>query len=148
MTVESQNMEVVLPATGEVVNLESLSEVIRALASVREVEALLREVKGVLQDAARHHSQMLGTKTLRVEGVGKLEVKGGTETVYEAEEIERGLREAGMPEERIREIVSETVTYSVRAVEAKRAAAANPAYAEVIERHRRIVEKRPSVSGP
>ena len=40
-----------------------------------------------------------------------------------------------MPEKRIREIVVETVSYSVRAGEAKKAAAANKKYATIIESH-------------
>jgi hypothetical protein len=51
-----------------------------------------------------------------------------------------------MPEERIREIVVETITYAVAAVKAKQAAGANPAYEAVIEAHKRVEEKKPYVT--
>ena len=53
--------------------------------------------------------------------------------VYDAEAIEEGLREAGMSEERIREIVKEEVTYKVVAKEAKKAAAASEKYAAIVD---------------
>ena len=51
-----------------------------------------------------------------------------------------------MPEERIRDIVTETVTYAVVASAAKRAAAANPVYAAIIERHSTRRPKKAYVS--
>jgi hypothetical protein len=137
---------VILPASGEQIDLNDLAQVCRAFQSVKEIESQLREAKGVLRDAVLHHSSLLGSKTMHVAGGGKVEVKGGTVTQYDAESIETDLRAAGMPEERIREIVVETVTYSVKAAEAKKAASANPVYAEIIARHRQVFEARATVS--
>jgi hypothetical protein len=51
-----------------------------------------------------------------------------------------------MPEERIRDIVIETVSYAVVASQAKRAAAANPAYARAVEANRSTRPRVPYVS--
>jgi hypothetical protein len=138
-------MELMVPGIGQVVALDNPKEVALALDGVRDLERQLRLVKTELTSALVYASQQAGAKTLHLEGV-KVEIKGGTQTVYEAELIEQGLREAGMPEARIREIVKETVSYVVSAVQAKQAAAANPAYAAVIEAHKRVEEKATSVS--
>jgi hypothetical protein len=140
-----ESTELVVAGIGELVDLRSEQECIRALAAVRDLEQQLREAKGALTDAIRERSAHLGTKTFHV-GSLTAEVKGGSETMYDAEKVEEGLRAVGAPEELIREIVQETVSYRVDAMRAKRAAAANPAYAQVIEQYRRVVEKPASIS--
>jgi hypothetical protein len=139
-------MELMVPGIGEVVALDDPKQVAVALDGVRDLERQLRLVKGELTNALVYASQIEGTKTLHLEGGMKATIKSGSETVYDAEQIEVGLREAGMPEERIREIVVETVTYAVAGVKAKQAAGANPAYAAVIEAHKRTEEKAPYVT--
>jgi hypothetical protein len=138
-------MELMVPGIGEIVALDDPKQVAVALDGVRDLERQLRLVKTELTNALVYASQVEGTKTLHLEGV-KATIKSGSETVYDAEQIEIGLREAGMPEERIREIVVETVTYAVAGVKAKQAAGANPAYAAVIEAHKRTEEKAPYVT--
>ncbi len=137
--------DLVVPGLGELVNLEDPPAVALALDSVRDLESRLREVKAELTRALVYHSQLQGTKTLHLENFS-VTVKSGTATVYDAAQIEQGLRACGMPEERIREIVKETVSYTVDAVKAKQAAGANPLYAEVIREHSRVEEKTPYVT--
>lgn len=132
-------MELMVPGIGEVVALDNPKEVALALDGVRDLERQLRYVKTELTNALVYASQIAGTKTLHLGGV-KAEIKGGTSTAYDAEAIEAGFRAAGMPEERIRAIVKETVSYTVSAVKAQQAAGANPAYAEIIEAHKTTVE--------
>lgn len=138
-------MELVVPGIGEIVKLDDPGAVALAMDAIRDLQSRLKEVNAELTDALVYHSKQWGGKTLHFEG-GKVVIKGGKETEYDATEIEEGLREAGMPEERIRQIVKETTTYTVVAVEAKRAAATNPDYAKVIEAHSRTIEKRPYAS--
>lgn len=133
-------LELMVPGIGEIVPLDDPQKVALALDAVRDLERELRLVKAELTSAIVYASQVAGTKTLHLEGV-KATIKSGTETIYDAEQIEIGLREAGMPENRIREIVKETVSYVVDAVKAKQAAGANPAYAAVIDAHKRVEEK-------
>lgn len=125
--------ELAVPGVGQLVDLSNEVECVQALAAVRDFEQQLREAKATLTAAIVEKGRMLGTKTLTLPDGSKATIKGGTETVYDALEIEEGLRALGMPEERIREIIVEEVSYRVAAGEAKRAAAANEDYAKVIE---------------
>ena len=139
---DEPSQQIVVPGIGQVVNLDDPPEVAAALGSVRDLERALREVKSELTAALVYASRRLGTKTLHLENA-TVEIKGGSTTIYDPMEIESGLREAGMPEERIREIVKETVSYSVDAVKAKQAAGANSIYAAIISKHSRVEEKPP-----
>ncbi len=138
--------EIALPHSGEMVDLTDEVACAVSLDELMRMEAAIRSAKRVLSEAIAARAAVLGTKTINLTGGRKAEVKGGPEKHYDAQEIERGLRELGMPEDRLREIVREEVTYTVRAVEAKRAAAANPEYAKVIERATTEVERPVSVS--
>lgn len=133
--------EIVLPGTGQVVNLEDEVGASLALDALRGFESQIAEAKRTLVEAIAQRSAVLGSKSIRLPDGRTAQVSGGKETIYDSERIERELREAGCPEERIREIVEETVTYRVRAVEAKRAAAANPEYRRIIEDAQREIEK-------
>lgn len=138
---DTASTDLAIPGTGELVNLDDHRSCARALASLRYLESEFREAKAILTRAIAEEAARQGTKTLELEDGRKAVVSGGSEMEYDAEALEQGLRDAGMPEFRIREVVEETVTYKVKAVEAKRAAGANPAYEAVVERCRRTVEK-------
>lgn len=142
---EQFSTELVVPGLGTVVDLTKPEEVALALDDIRYLEQQYRSLKTKLTELLVAESEKQGTKTLHLPGV-TVTVKSGPEVVYDAEEIEIGLRMAGMPEARIREIVEEKVTYTVKAVKAKQAAGANPSYADVIEAHKREQKKTPSAS--
>jgi hypothetical protein len=144
--VEQQRYEIVVPGTGQVVDASDEVGCAMALASVVEFEMAIKAAKQDLYRAIEERSRVLGSKTIPLPDGRKAVVKSGPVTEYDAEAIEVGLREMGMPEERIRQIVVEEVRYKVSAVEAKRAAGANPVYAEIIDANRREVEKPPYVS--
>ena len=133
--------ELVVPVTGEIVDLSNETQCAQALAALRDAESQIREIKAVLTAAIVERAKLLGTQTLTLENGMKAVLKGGTETIYDATEIERQLRVLGMPEERIREIVIEEVSYKVSAKEAKRAAAANDEYAAVVNSAKQTIEK-------
>jgi Glu-tRNA(Gln) amidotransferase subunit E-like FAD-binding protein len=137
--------EVAVPGTGEIVDMNDPRAVARALNTLRDFQRTVREVSDVLQDRLREERAVLGARALEYQGVS---VKFGadTEITYDAAALEEGLRAAGMPESRIAEIVVETVERKVRAVEAKKAAAVNPAYAAVVEQARSVVPKRQTVT--
>jgi hypothetical protein len=138
---ELEKRELVLPGIGQIVDLSDYEDSAFALATVRDLEQQLREIKGVLTDAIVDGARVMGTKTLHLKDGRVATLSAGTETIYDAERIEDGLRALGMPEERIREVVQETVTYKVNAVEAKRVAGANEEYARVIDENSHQVQK-------
>lgn len=130
---ESLGAALVVPGIGQVVNLEDERECALALSALRDFEQQVRDAKRALTEAIVERSRALGTKTIVLKDGVKVEVRGGSETRYDAEGIEHELRALGAPEEMIREIVTEEVTYKVDARRAKQAAAANDEYAAVIE---------------
>ena len=141
---ESISQLVHLP-DGQVLDLANASDVAKAYDDMQHLKRMLREVEGKLKEALVAHSSDVGKKTFEVDGA-KVEIKGGKETRYDAQAIKRALKAAGMPEDRIKEIVRETIEYKVSAVEAKKAATANEKYAQIIKEHSTVEEKTPSVS--
>ena len=123
--------ELVIRDTGEVVEWEDVNSLARALDWVRGVESELRSAKASLSQAIAEQARIQGTKTLALEDGRKAIVSGGTKVTWDAQALYAGLVALGMPQERILEIVQ--VEYRVSANEAKRAAAANPSYALLIE---------------
>lgn len=145
MELESESTAIVLPASGVLVNLESEKEVAIAYRDLRELKIAIAQAERRLKEALVERSQVLATKTFHIEGVGKVELRGDSRVEYDAKEVEDGLRALGCPEEVIREIVVETITYKVDGNRARRAASANPDYARVIESAKTVVETLPSV---
>jgi hypothetical protein len=137
---------IVLPYSGELIPAEDAKACIVALDELRRMESSIGEAKRALSQAIAEECRRQGTKSITIAGGRTAEVRGGTEKAYDAEGLERDLRALGMPEERLREIVTETVSYSVKAVEAKRAANANEEYARAIERNTTEHERPISVT--
>ncbi len=125
--------ELVVPGVGEVVDLADVPAVVGALEALRDYESLIREAKSTLTRAVVEHVTELGVRSIELPNGDRAEISAGTENVYDPYVLMEKLREAGMPESRIGEIIEETVTHRVRAGEAKKAAKANPAYAEALE---------------
>lgn len=146
MSESEQSQALVIPTTGMVVNLDSEREVAIAYRDVKELRIQLSEIDRTLREAMRARKQILGTGTFYIEGIGKVEVKGDTETEWDIVALETGLRDVGCPEEVIAEIVKPVTTFKVDAARANRAAKANPEYARVIEDAKIIREKLPSVN--
>ena len=126
--------ELVLPHSGEVIDLADVEVAGTTLEQLRTMEQAMREAQRMITDALVEHSRVAGSKTLDIGGGRRIEIRGGVEKVYDAEQLEQELRDLGMPEERIREIVKEEITHTVSAREAQRAAKANDDYAAALER--------------
>jgi hypothetical protein len=137
--------ELVLPHSFELINLEDERAITAAYRELSELKGKVVQAERILREAIAAQASRRGTKTFHVEGVGKVEVKGGEKVEYLADVVEQGLRELDCPEEVIREIVIETVSHRVDGHRARRAAAANPEYAKVIEKARIVREQIPSV---
>lgn len=140
----STELAIIIP-NGEIVSLKDTTQIARALQTLRNLEQEIRDCKTELTHALVEHSQQQGTKTLTLPDGHQAIIKSGTETTYDAETIMEALRDAGMPEHRINQIIKETVTYTVNAIEAKKAANANPTYAKIIQDNSQTTEKRPSI---
>jgi len=136
--------ELVLPYSGQLVQFTEPDQCLQALAEIRELERKLRDAKSELTYYLTEEFKRQGTKTMHFGNVTG-ELKGGTELAWDLEVLDE-LRALGLPEERFNQLVHAEVTYKVSQLEAKRIAAANPDYAEVIERARRVYPKAQYVS--
>lgn len=132
---ESNVRTLVVPGTGELLPMETADEAVRSLDRLRDLEAAIGDAKRIVTERMVEISALLGKKTIVVEGGRKIQLSTGTSTTYDADAIYADLIDAGMPEERIEEIIETTVTHRVRAAQAKQAAGANQAYKEIIDRH-------------
>lgn len=141
--------EILVPLTGELIPADDPAAVAGALEHVRELAAQLRDAELALAEAVVGIASERGLgKTIHLEGGGTVVIRGGAETVYDVEAIEQALRRAKMPEQRISEIVVETVVVKkqVKAVELKKAASVNPKFKRIMERHSTTRETRPTVT--
>jgi hypothetical protein len=145
--VEVVSTELILP-TGELVDLSDPASCAHALAAIREMEQHLKEVKGAIVDVFAAERERRGVDEIELPDGTAVKVKRNYEIAWDAEQLEEDLRAAGMPEDRIREIVVEEVSHTVKAVEANKSAKRNAEYAAAIARARTEVEKRPTISLP
>lgn len=136
----------VIPGTGEVVDLTDPLAVAEALGNLRDFERMTYEWKQMMTRIVVEHGRTTGSLTIELPDGSKAEISDRPRVTYDAEAIEEELRAAGMPEESIAKIIKEEVTHTVKAVEAKKAARANPVYEEIIERHRTEEPSNPSVT--
>lgn len=139
-------MEIALPATGELIPRDDPERIARAIHDLRALDADIRDALRALTDALIEYAGIEGVTGILRLGPYQAEIRPNNRTVWDSELLEDGLRAAGMPEARIREIVVETVTHTVNAVEARRAARANPAYGAVVERASRTLQGAPSAT--
>lgn len=142
---ETSTELVVLP-DGQLVNLADPAACARALEDLRDLSSRINEAKGAIVDSLVAESRRQGTKTLHLPDGFKVEIRGGERTVWDAQQLETDLRAAGMPEDRIREIVVEEVSWTVAAAKANQAARANPEYGAAVEKARSSVETRPTIA--
>jgi hypothetical protein len=141
---EQELNEVLVPYSGEIVNLADPPGCLKLLSEIRDLESQLRDVKGALTAALAEEFSRQGMKTIEMNGV-KAVLGPDTEIVWDVEVLQT-LAELGLPEERLNALVTPEVTYKVNAAVAKQIAAANPSYAEVIERAKSRVPRTPYVS--
>jgi ubiquinone/menaquinone biosynthesis C-methylase UbiE len=138
--------EIVLAHSGVVVSLDDQAQVASALREVQEIQKKLAEAVRILKSAISYHASEAGTKTLHIDGVGKVEIKNDSEVVWDIEALEKRLRRAGASDELIGEIIVTTISQKVDARRANQAGSANPKYARAIELSKRSVPKMPTVS--
>lgn len=137
--------ELMVPGTGELVLLDDVPAVARALAAVKDLERKLRDARAVLEEALVDETIRVGTKTLHVEGrAAPVVVKTGSDVVWDVERLRSELTEAGLPADRLAALIVETVEYKVNGTVARQLAS-SPAYADIVARCRTDVPRRPYV---
>jgi hypothetical protein len=142
--------ELAIPGTGALVSLEDEEACAIALDDLRAFERSLSyqisEAKSILTAAIVERSKILGTKTIHLHAGGKAVIQDGAKTSYDPgsiETLESDLRALGLPEDRLHDLIKETVTRTVDGRVAKSVAAANEDYAAAIASARSVTD-RPS----
>jgi hypothetical protein len=146
LAVSEPGTELVPLPDGQLINLHDPAAVAVAIDDLRNLEARIKEAKAVLVDAIAQYAEQAGAgKTLNLPGGIRATLKADRKVLWDAQQLEQDLRDAGMSEERIREIVVEEVSWTVAAAEARKAASVNPAYAHAVAEARKEIPQRPSV---
>lgn len=135
--------EIVLPPTGELIDLGNPDQVARALRTCRLAKTEIDGTRVLLEAAMVEQSRLAGTKTLRLDGY-LATVGPDSELAWDITVLPE-LLAAGLPDSRYNELVKTEVTYKVDARVATQIEKANPVYAEIIGRARSRAPKRPSV---
>ena len=123
---------IVLPHTGEILERDKPVELARALDNVRELARRLSRARAALEEALDEHARVQGTKTLHLDGL-KAEVSGGSKIEWDHDLLEEGLLKAGLPEERLGELIKVEHVYKVNGNVVKQLAGMNDAYKDAIE---------------
>lgn len=137
--------EAVNPHTGELVPLNDIVKVARAIQDIREWRLKIGEAIDLFSAAAVEESRRQGTRTLQAGGL-TVTVSADTDIEWDVEGLLAGLRELGLPEARLDALVTATVTYRVNGSVARQIAAATPGAAGVIEAAKGRVPRRQYVS--
>jgi hypothetical protein len=136
-TVE-EHPEIVMPLTGEIIDLRDAAQVAGALDQLTDIRHRLDEIRSTLTDALRLEAHHQGTKTLHLEGFDAV-ISGGERTEYDGYELIVQLGQAGLPNERVNAAVQTVITYKPNAAVLKQLAGANPDYKRIIEACKSVV---------
>lgn len=131
------------PSTGQLIDLRNPVDVATALYEIRLLEDKLRAAKAMLGRVLAAEAQRRGDTTMHLPGF-KVPVSRKVEITWDMGVLLE-LKKLGLPNDRWQELVKVTVEEKVSANEAKKIAAANPVYAEVIKRARRDWKGDPTV---
>ncbi len=128
------------PVTGELITASDVNGVAEAVKGLRALNAQIRDAIADATVILVEESRRQGTKTLALQDV-TVEIRGGTETVWDIDNLTLGLEAAGLPQDRLPDLIKTEVTYKVDARVAKQLAGANEDYAAVLESAKTTVEK-------
>ncbi len=137
--------ELLNPISGELVRTADAAAVAATLVDLKDLKNRVQAAIGAFSEAVIQESRRQGTKTLAVGGM-TLKVSADSEVVWDVDFLMEGLRDAGLPEERINELVTMVVSYSVNGSVARQLAGASEKYAEVIEASKSRRQKTQYVS--
>jgi len=143
--VSESSRELVVPYTGELIALEDPEQCARVLYEIGELEAKIRALRHVLRGVMFEESVRVGSKTLHFPDGVTAKVITPTETSWD-HSILAELLGAGLPGDRFEALVTPEQTFKVNGSIVKELEAANPIYAEIIERARTKIPKSPGVT--
>ena len=130
--------------TGEQIDLADTPRVVQVLDNIRQYQHHLNSVVSQLEEAITEEMDRQGKFTLCY---GHLQVESSSKDaavkyLYDTEVLRDGLREAGLPEDRIEDLILKTYTERVSRMDINRLRKAKAEYAEVIDQAETILPKR------
>ncbi len=128
------------PVTGELIPASDVNGVAEAVKGLRQLSQQIRDAIADATVILVEESRRQGTKTLALQDV-TVEIRGGTETVWDIEALQHQMDSLGLPAERMDALIKTEVTYKVDARVAKQLAGANEDYAAVLESAKTTVQK-------
>jgi len=120
-----------VPGTGELFDLAVPDEAGRALAAIDLIKRQVDDARQTVVDMLWEEGERRGTKTLHLETV-TVELAGGSRVEWDVEKLADRLLDAGLPKDRVADLIKTTVTYKVDGNVARQLQGANAAYAEAI----------------
>jgi hypothetical protein len=129
------------PLTGELVPTGDMKAVADTLVQLREHQNKVRDAITAFSEAAIAESVRVGSRTLNASGGIRIEVTAATEVEWDIPHLSK-LRDHGLPEERLNELVKTNITFKVDGAVARQLAGSNPNYARVIEEAKVHIPKR------
>lgn len=138
-------VELVNPITGELVPYGDVPALAEAVRTIKERRDQLTEVLSVFNHAIIQESVRQGTRTLNV-GRTTVKVSADYETEWDIELLQEGLLAAGIPAERLDELVVAKVEFKVNGTVARQLSGANPEYKTAIEAAKGRVPKKQYVT--
>lgn len=138
-------VELVNPITGELVPYGDVPALAEAVRVVKERRDHLNDVIAAFNHAIIQESTRQGTRTLNI-GRTTVKVSADHETEWDIELLQEGLLAAGIPQERLEELVVAKVEYKVNGTVARQLSGANPEYKTAIEAAKGRVPKKQYVT--
>jgi hypothetical protein len=129
------------PITGELVRTNDLAAIGRTLQQIRDKKRELDDFVAVFTNAAYELAAQQGQRTFHL-GQMTVEIGAETQTDWDVELLSRELGLAGLPQQRLDQLITATVSYKVNANIAKQIAGSSKRYADIIERAKLTIPKR------
>ena len=132
---------------GEVIDRTDTPRVVELLDQLRQHKRDVDAAISACEEAINEEMDRQGKFTLQY---GQLRAEGSSADAarkyfYDTEVLRDGLREAGLPEDRIEELILKTYQEHVSRRDIQRLRKARPEYAKVIDEAERVIQKRRSV---
>lgn len=123
--------ELLNPMTGELVNVHDLPRLAEVIEALREHRQQVNDTMAAFTEAVAAESRRQGTRTLAA-GDWVLELSADSAIEWDVPAL-FALENAGLPRERMNELVRSEITYKVDGRVARQLAGASPAYKAIIE---------------
>lgn len=137
--------ELLNPLSGELIPATEIGKIADAVLQIREMELKLQNARRLFASVIIEESRRQGTRTLTGDGY-RAEVSAPDELQWDIELLREGLTRLGLSEQRLNELIRQTVEYKVDGNVARQIASVGPEYKAAVEAAKSRVPKAQYVS--